>query len=312
MTVNGRSFGLKNENACIFGRKNKDQYMIYQNNYREQYGVFPELDLKNNPFSALWDDAYLLYTGLKARGFYGAWFWHDDHGHFNKRLKTMYHTYKREWSFLGSINLSYRTLFEEVPAMPPQERIIDSLGYRKDEDGNYYEGTWDNGELIYGLMYLAKQNIFCVGRFRNGMVREFHGVTINLGVNQKKTGNVTTSIGIFKADGDELTLYRDLSLTVVASCKNGDMKSIDATVGKYDGGYETGRFYTKSVYSNDDIKIGWDRYKDGEVVKSSGGIFDILLHFVLGMYMTAYFMMKFTYGLLIWPIYRAIQKKNWR
>lgn len=307
--VDRKSFGLKNENACIFGRKYKDQYMAYQDDYRRQFGVFPELDKKNKPFTALWDDPYNVYVALKKRGFYGAWFWHDYHGRFNKKLMMIYHTYKNEWSFINSINYSYRTLLDEIPGMDPQEQIVNDLGYRKDEQGNYYEGTWSNGTLVYGLMYLANQNLFCVGSFTSDSAPEFQGVCAKIDLNKRNDGNVTTSIGTFRMKDGLLSLYRSTAFIMVAKIKQSDLKSVTATIGNYDGGYAEGRFYSKTL--GGDIRIGWALYKDGEVKREGGGFFDMALHTLLGLYMMPYFMLKFTYGIPFWLIYKAIQKSNW-
>jgi hypothetical protein len=71
-----------------------------------------------------------------------------------------------------------------------------------------------------------------------------------------------------------------------------------------------GKFYNKEI--SDEIRIGWTKYKDGEVKKSMGMGFNIIPRLYIAICMMPYFMMKYTYGLLIFPIYRAIQKKNWK
>ena len=50
MNVSGKDFGMKSKNDCIVNQRNKDKYKAYQSDYREQYGVYPELDIKNKPF----------------------------------------------------------------------------------------------------------------------------------------------------------------------------------------------------------------------------------------------------------------------
>lgn len=56
--VNDSSFGLRGKRACISEIANKEKYMEYQRDYRNTYGVYPELDRIHNPYTARWDDAY--------------------------------------------------------------------------------------------------------------------------------------------------------------------------------------------------------------------------------------------------------------
>ena len=134
--------------------------MEYQNNYREIYGVYPELDRIHNPYTARWDDVYKACCFLRKSGFYGALYYHDLHNRYRRRLKRIYENYSKEWFFLISIDLEHRTIMSDIQSMSPTKNIVNDLGYCKAENGNYYEGTWANNSFVYGLVYLAEQNVF--------------------------------------------------------------------------------------------------------------------------------------------------------
>ena len=127
-TVNSSTFGLKGKHACISGMKNKEKYMEYQNNYREIYGVYPELDRIHNPYTARWDNVYQLCCSLRKSGVYGALYYHDLHNRYRRRLKRIYENYSKEWSFLISIDLEYRTTLSDIQSMSPTKNIVNDLG----------------------------------------------------------------------------------------------------------------------------------------------------------------------------------------
>lgn len=311
-SVSRKDFDLKSERACVFGRKNKDKYMAYQDEYRARFGVFPELDKINNPFIAPWSDAYELYKGLQKRGFDGAWFYHDLHGFFNKRLKKMYNEYQPEWSFMMSIDIEYRNLVEEIAALSPGDRIVNGLGSRKEQNGNYYEGTWINGALVYGLLYFAESGALVVGSISDGNI--IRGACL-IKEATKNQAECRLLMGIFKETANFCRLYDSscLSINITKKVRNGEAigdGEIEATVGQFEDGYEQGRFYQKSF--SDNIRIGWGDYKDGEIKRSFKLGFNVIPRLYIAIVMMPYFMIKYTYGLLIFPIYRAIQKKNWR
>ncbi len=56
VTANAAQFGLQSGKHYISGQSKKDRYLAYQHEYHCEYGVFPELDLINKPFTALFDD----------------------------------------------------------------------------------------------------------------------------------------------------------------------------------------------------------------------------------------------------------------
>ena len=115
--INGKTFGLKNERACIEGKSKKEKYMEYQNEYRAEYGVFPELDCIHKPFTARWDDVYNLCCMLRKPGVGGALYYHDLHSRYRSRLKKIYEAYSREWAFLLSIDPDNRTTLIDIAQM---------------------------------------------------------------------------------------------------------------------------------------------------------------------------------------------------
>ena len=82
-----KEFGLSNTNACIRGEKYLDKYREYRDDYKSDYGVYPEFDIINNPFTACDAFVYEELCNCRRRGFIGAWYYHDLHGKFNKRAK---------------------------------------------------------------------------------------------------------------------------------------------------------------------------------------------------------------------------------
>jgi len=315
LNVGLKDFGLKNENACLEGRKYKDKYAEYQKRYRSEYGVFPELDRKNNPFTALYDDVYYACKNLRRRGFYGALFYHDIHGFFNKRLKRIYNTYKKEWSFMIGTVANIRDTFFRFVNSAPGDYITNDLGFRIDENDNYYEGTWSDGKLVYGLIFFQKAKTFFVGEIsygdRTGSLPEYIGVLYSFNNNiHKKTLDTRMQIGKFFEKNGEIIPYAETVLTFDTSSKNDVMKHMEATVGNYEDGYEIGKFYFKN-FSDGDPSIGSEIYKaDGR--KRERSFIYWGLHFVLGLYMFVYYVMKFTYILPFFLIYKLIQKKNWK
>ena len=310
-TVNGSNFGLKGERACISGMKNKELYMKYQNDYREKYGVYPELDCIHNPYTARWNEVYQLCCSLRKAGVDGALFYHDLHNRYRRRLSRIYENYSKEWSFLISIDLEYRTTMNDIPSMSPIRNIVDNLGYCKSENGNYYEGTWQNGSLVYGLVYLAKQNVFFVGSFDESGCSDCCGVVVDLGKSINKKHQVTTMVGKFRIKNDQLSFYNSDCLINKVTIKNNDLSSVDSYLGQYVDGYAEGIFINKEI--SDNIRIRWDKYKDGEV-KSSMSAIEVIPRTLMMMYILVWFLVKYVYGmgLFITPAYYILRKKNWK
>ncbi len=310
-TVNNSTFGLKGDRSCISGKKNKEKYMEYQNKYREMHGVYPELDHIHNPYTARWDDLYQLCCFLRKSGIPGALYYHDLHNRYRRLLKRIYENYSKEWSFLISVSLEYRTTMNDIVCMSPIKNIVDNLGYCKAENGNYYEGTWQNGFLVYGFVYLAEQNAFFAGSFDESGCSDCCGVFVDLGESTNKKHQVITMVGKFRVKNGQISLYDGECLINNANIKNNELSSIDSHLGKYVEGYAEGTFINKEIAS--DIRIGWDKYRDGEI-KSSMSFIEVLPRTLMMFYMLCWYLIKYVYGTVffITPLYYIIRKKNWK
>ena len=240
MVADIKTFGLKNADACIQGRKNKDKYMEYQDEYRKQYGVFPELDRINNPFTAKWDDVYEMFCAYRKNSVYSALWTHDLSVFFKKGLKKIYESYSKEWSFLLSVGLENRTLFNDIRNMQPGEQIANNLGYRVDENGNYFEGTWQDGKLIYGLVYLSNIEVYYVGSFDESGITNSSGVGVNWAEDQSGKAVVTAIAGNFRKKNDKFDLYEADGMEVDTYSENGNLAGAEVTIGKYNEGYREG------------------------------------------------------------------------
>lgn len=311
MNITGKDFGLKKERDHIVGARNKDNYVEYQYQYRREFGVFPELDTINNPFIAPWDDIYGVLCSLRKRGFYGAWFFHDIHGGFNKRLTKIYEKYKYEWSFVASLNHDWNEFITGVSALPVGENVVNGLGYKKDENGIYYEGTWKNGKLVYGLLYKQTEtdSLLFVGDFNNDEASSMNGVMSIMSHNNRNT-MAELNIGNIHIKKDNFNFYNGSTLSLNTEIKNSEIISMDATISEYSDGYCYGKVFSKN-FSNNDINVSLRKYKKNGEVKGVGA-WGIIWRIYIGILMMVYFMLKYTYGLLFFPIYRAIKKKNWK
>lgn len=314
MKVSRKDFGIKDPDHCMNSQKCKDKYNEYQQDYRAEFGVYPELDKINNPLTVLWSEPYDTYRAIMKRGFWGELFYHDVHARVNKRVKKFYHAYKKEWSFTVSLDMSRSTYFSDVKSLTPMEKIENGLGIRVDENGNYYEGTWKNGVLTYGFIYFSEQDTYFVGSIEenNDGITVYDGVVINISVTNKKKNitEITYGFGNFFVKKGEIRAYRGEIMCTNLTAKDNDIASFECEIGPFDDGYQNGKFIGKQ-FTNDNISVFINQYKDGELTHSAGCVF-MILHFFLGFYMFAYFLYKY---IVFWPIvliYRSFQKKNWK
>ena len=309
--VNAKAFGLKHKRACIEGRSKKERYMEYQDEYRAEYGVFPELDRIHNPFTAKWDDVYKLCCTMRKAGFGGALYYHDLHDRYRMRLRKIYEAHGAEWSFLLSIDPDYRTILVEIPGMEPGERIVNHLGYRKDENGNYYEGTWEGGKLVYGLVYLAAQDVYFVGSYDESGKTNCSGVAVSYGQVNKGKRDIQTLVGNFRFKNGEFRLYESWGMTNVVHVKNDEAVSSESQVGLYKDGYAEKTFLEKEW--SDGVRIGWTRYRDGEA-KATMSWIENLPRTLMMFYMLVWYLAKYVVAstFFITPLYYIIRRKTWR
>ena len=57
-----RELGITAENEYIESKRKIDAYIAYQNEYKQKYGVFPELDKKNKPVTTF--PQRMVVTGI--------------------------------------------------------------------------------------------------------------------------------------------------------------------------------------------------------------------------------------------------------
>ena len=309
MQVDQKTFHLKSKRACLTGKRNKEKYLEYRNEYRSQYGVFPELDHVNYPFTAKMSEVYELFRGMKKSGVDGALLYHDLHNRFRKRIRKIYEAYSHEWSFLISLDPSF---LKEIPSMPIGECINNNLGYKVDGNHNYYEGTWKNGSLIYGFVYLSKSNQLFVGSFNETDASACWGVCALMTVTHDHfSGETYMSAGQFKLENGNISPYESDILTIHSDYKKGQATQAIAVVGKYNEGYAHGSWLTKDLNSN---TIVWARYKDGEVTAHSHWV-ESILRILMMFYFLPWLIVKYVHGTVffgITPLYYIVRKKNWR
>ncbi len=272
--------------------------------YRREYGVFPELDIINHPFTALFDDIRTTYFGFIKKGFWGALCYPDIHIKFNKRFKKIYDKHKREWSFLVSCGGDYNSTWQDIIDMEPESNIQHNLGYIKDDVGNYYEGTFKDGHLIYGLMYLESQHAFFAGSFLQER-NLCQGVCFFL-IGEKTVKQVDLKMGTFLLQNNTLQLYDDLCFESKVSKNN----EAEVWVGQYDGKYENGTFYAKMYDDDHGIRVSRCKYVDGEAKGSISCLEMVLRGGLLMWYTLIFYMLCFTYGLPFFLIYKYVQKKK--
>ena len=311
MKFSRKDFGIAGPNDCMQSEKCKDKYLEYQKQYREEIGVYPELDKKNNPLTALWDETYIVYRDIMKRGFWGDLCYHDVHALINKRVKQSYHKYKKEWSFMISIGLDRSDFVTSISEMEPTENINNDLGVRVDENGNYYEGTWENGALKYGFIYFKSCDMYFVGSINKNRSNEttYDGMRFCVRNIKAKNSEFYHSFGTFFFKKDELIPFEGLNMQIVDTIGNELIERV-CTVGHYDCGYAHGLFRGKIITANN-RQIFVSKYKDGALKRSAGNLF-MVLHFFLMFYVFFYFLYKY---FVFWPfvaLYRYSQKRNWK
>lgn len=308
MTADLKTFKLKSKRACLTGKRNKEKYLEYRNEYRFLYGVFPELDKIHNPFTAKVSEVYDLFCNMRKSGVAGALYYHDLHNRFRRRISRIYEAYGNEWSLVISLERSY---LEQLTSMPMGDCIKNNLGYRVDENHNYYEGTWKNGSLIYGLVYLAESNQLFVGSFDKPGSSICRGICAPLTVDHEHlSGDRYISAGCFRLKNGTLSPYESDILTVHSKWKKGENVDALAVVGKYVEGYEQGSFLTKDL---DDYSIAWARYKEGEMTAHSHWV-ESIPRTLMMLYFCVWLLFKYVHGSMffITPLYYIIRKKRWK
>jgi len=195
--------GAGNVSDVLTGKRDQHNYQTYQQQYKNTFGVYPELDKLNDPVCALaaTDDHVFLPEKLdkvvkesKSKGGkalagaignfalnvagVGSFFDESNMANIASLSGTEYYNafrsefedairkYKYAYSLILNLDFSYATNMSDC------ECINDGLGFKK--SGNrYYEGTWENGSISYGLMWVSDIKYAFIGTFdENGLPDE--------------------------------------------------------------------------------------------------------------------------------------------
>ena len=299
-----RELGITAENEYIESKRKIDAYIAYQNEYKQKYGVFPELDKKNKPVTALFEDVYNAYDQFKRRSIIGTVFYHDVHDRFNKELQKLYHTYKREWSFMYTIGFNYRTTMDDIKRLTECTCIENNLGYTVDADGNYYEGTWENGRLVYGLIYFAASDTYFAGEVVYASTVHYKGIIFTY----EKDKNTNLSLGTFFVKNNNVLPYDGKVFGAFTEQKRNNVVEIEMCIATYEQGYEEGKFLYK-FFNSDGVQVNVKKYKDGALIGESGTGF-VVAHLLLALASDFWWILKGTYGIPVYFIVRSIRRKK--
>ena len=199
-------FELAEKDAILRKEARQDEYRRYRAKYKAARGVFPELDRINNPVVAVClDEAYWPQDAAKgALKSIGKMYGSAMKGAFklgfalmgagggvdgaNDLIESVGHGMGQNPELLMEFTRRFKKIVEphkfiyglacsncipDLDNLYPRERIVDNLGYRYDEEnGIYCEGTWQNGELVYGIIYPRSMNMLFMGDVRDGVISE--------------------------------------------------------------------------------------------------------------------------------------------
>ena len=195
------------ERDVLVAKREQHNYEMYQQQYKRMFGVYPELDKLNDPVCALAAasdhvflpeklDTIVNESKKKARRAIAASIGNialetagvgsvlDDSNMeniasltgtefytvFRSEFEDAIRKYKYAYSLILNLDFSYASNMSDC------ECISDGLGYKK--SGNYYyEGTWENGLMTYGLMWVPGISYAFIGTFDENMIPD-EGVSL--------------------------------------------------------------------------------------------------------------------------------------
>lgn len=282
----------------LSGKAQKENYYHYQNEYFNLYGVRPELDLIRNPYYAISSEVDDFYQGGWKKTAIDALQNPDICNRFKKKFVRILEKYEKEFSFLttrGFIN--FKT---EIENMEVGTKISEEVGYLKDADGNYYEGTWKNNRLQYGLMYSVQSGVLFIGTFFNDSYSRFDGVAAFL----SEDGELRIAFGTQNIYENVSRLDADEAMVATMDLKT--EKGI-IVIGKYINGYEEGKMIAKNMESGEVDSLN---YQDGEI-KTAPVLCALgaVLRWFLGWYMLLFYMMYYVY-FFIFLIHLGVKKSK--
>ena len=279
------NFELPNGNYLLSDDRSIKNYNLYREEYKVTYGVMPELDKINNPICAIDTTSVFLpedfkkdqaqSIGKKAKNYLkngwdiGSELMRGDFGgvmngvlgslsstHSTEHIREFISLYSKiipEYQFAYSLLRTYDLSFiKDLPVGNYYSK--ENLGYSKSSNGTYYEGTWQDGILTYGLMYPGDASYVYVGKFdkyRNPVDGVLFDGVFNIGTLKKLELNCDQGIKIF----NEFTM--------------GDMSfDYKVEVGGFKDGYKNGTVIIYLKLSDGRVDISKTDFVDGEEVKS--------------------------------------------
>jgi len=275
-------FSVKEEDGVLREAARQREYKKYRAQYKTVRGVFPELDRLNNPPVAICaDDAFWPedaehgnVRGLRRQmgsvlkdsassafdgtfsgalggmlgGMLGAGITAMQHDPANvEAFLKMFSTIVADQKYLYSLAAS-NDFIPDYDSLESGEKIENNLGYRFNaNNGLYEEGTFQDGELIYGMMILNGE-IALFGDVRNGEISE--GIL--------RTSD-SLDCGVFGEDG--LTCENGFRWSI-SKDEEGNLRG-GIIVGKFVEGIADGFCYIHDLESGATLK---QKYEDGGAV----------------------------------------------
>ena len=281
-------FELDKGNDILKDARSRHNYEVYQSQYKKVCGVMPELDKIHNPVCAVINDNVFMAEDLQKNKDknMGSTIWNVVKGgaatgaeiatgHIGGALVAMgetfvagisgshgtehYHEFKKaftegieKYKYAYSLMCSYDLGF--IKQLPVGEFFpMDNLGYKKTEDGAYYEGTWQDDELLYGLMCASDGSFVFIGTFDDEQNPD-EGIMFD----------GSYKMGLFK--NYELNCLHGVEITTNVSHENMSFTYF-IEVGGFEDGHENGEVIRYMQETSGNIMIFKDKFDYGDIVK---------------------------------------------
>ncbi len=180
---------------------------------------------------------------------------------FRSEFEDAIKKYKYAYSLILNLDFSYATNMMDC------ECINDGLGYKK-SNNRYYEGTWENGQCTYGMMWAADVNYAFIGTFDENMFPD-EGVAMVLNKSgYELEAGLFTLVDFNKSENiGTLTALHGLRI-----CVNGSSETpIIMATGGFENDEYNGRVY---FYGVDDQGVAYFEkgdYDYGDEIKGAAG-----------------------------------------
>lgn len=306
-------FELQGDTDVLTDRASQDKYEEYRRKYKEVMGVYPELDKIHFPVCAVPTNKVWLANNLKklakknALAGAGQIFANavkevgilgsassvintgDDNiasafscamgyqliSPFETEFEYVIHKYKYAYSLMSSLDL--KKLSKQIEHLDEVECLRGDgeyqLGFRKNADGVYAEGTWKDGNLVYGLMCIPKNE-------ENDDPLDDEQEDVKP---KNDSPNIVAFIGTFTDEGIDEGVVYDGSLFEIGTFKdfklecehgvkievNDDEFAYIIAVGKYENGNKNGDFIQYQQTYKGQVYIYDIKYSSNIKVKRS-------------------------------------------